>query len=342
MNYKEELIIFDYETPRKVFLASFFDLLTGKFIDFVISKNRNDLFSLVKYLQDNQAKYFVGYNSIKFDSQITEYIYRNIDMLSKLPGEEVALLISDFGSEEIQKTNYSLFNTYKEENFTFKTIDLPCIWHFFNENKRVSLKQLEFEMRAETIENLEFDMNQEFDDIELAKLIKYCHNDINYTKKHLDFTIGNTDHKFYKGKDKIKDREIIMEEVGLQCLNWDDVKIGAEWNKKDYLEMSGRDEKELKPKKINTYFGKKFKQFFPPTVDFQTNELKTFIKNFGNSFIKAEKVEYEYQFSPKLTVALGKGGIHSQEKYRYITTENTDLIYIQNDIGLICGPIKIP
>ena len=37
----------------------------------------------------------------------------------------------------------------------------------------------------------------------------------------------------------------MIEEFGIPCLNYDDVKIGAEWNKKDYIELTGKDEKEL-------------------------------------------------------------------------------------------------
>jgi hypothetical protein len=228
-----------------------------------------------------------------------------------------------------------MFNTYRESDFTFKQLDLPAIWHFFNENKRVSLKQLEYEMRAENIENLEFEMDQDFTKKQIHGsdgLIQYCHNDIRYTYEHFKYTLGRVDHKLYKGKDKINDRLIIMKEVGIPCINYDDVKIGAEWNKKDYIQLSGRDEKELKPKKINYPFGKKYKTFFPDTVSFQTKEINDFVKRLGETYVLNEKQEFYFKFSNGLEICIAKGGIHSNEKFRLIKPDSHE-IYLQCDIG---------
>lgn len=327
-----DIQFYDLETPEKCFLASFYTPEDDTFHDFLIHKGGNDLYKLVKYLEETRSKYFGGYNSIKFDNQILQFIWENYQKWYDLSNEEISKLISDFGSEEIEKSNYGLFNTYKEENFTFKTLDMPAVWHFFNENKRVSLKQLEFEMRAETIENLEFDMKQEFNEKDLEDLIKYCHNDIRYTYQHYLFTIGETEHRLYKGKNKLIDRQIIMDEVGLPCLNYDDVKIGAEWNKKDYLELSGRSEKDLKPKKVNHFYGRKYINFFPKTVNFQSKEVKSFVDTIGDTIILAKKQEFVHRFNENLEVCIGRGGIHSREKFRQIRPEK-DEIYLQCDIG---------
>lgn len=327
-----DILIFDYETPKKCFLASFYNPIKDIYYDFIISKNRNDLYKLIKFLETHQNFYYIGYNSIKFDSQITQFIWENYTKWFDLSGEVISELISDFGSNEIDNSNYNLFNTYKESNFTFKTIDLPAIWHFFNEHKRVSLKQLEYEMRAETIENLEFDMNQDFDEEALNKLIYYCHNDIKYTYRHYLYTIGETNHRLYKGKNKLTDRQIIIDEVGIPCLNYDDVKIGAEWNKKDYLELSGRDEKTLKPSKVNHFYGKKYKNFFPKTVEFQTKEIQSFIKMVGDTIVLPKKQEFVHRFNESLEICIGKGGIHSREKFRKISPDKKE-IYLQCDIG---------
>ncbi len=336
INYEKDLLIFDLETPRKCFLACFYIPQEDRFIDFLINKNRNDFQLLMKFITDNKDKYFVGYNNINFDNQILEYAFRNADRLSLLSSSELALELSDFGSAEIEKQNFGLFSSYREQDFTFKALDLPRIWHFFNENKRVSLKQLEYEMRAETIENFEFDMDQEFKEEDIEKLVYYCHNDIKYTFKHFKYTIGDTNHILYRNEDKIVDRFDIMEEMGMDCLNWDDVKIGAESNKKAYLEATGRDEKDLKPKRINSAYGKPFKTFFPKTVRFVTKKVQDFVKNLGNEVVKklpnGKKQEFKIRMNSELELVIAKGGIHSTDKPRKLEPEE-DEIYLQCDIG---------
>ncbi len=146
------------------------------------------------------------------------------------------------------------------------------------------------------------------------------------------YTLGETNDPLYKGQNKILDRQIIEEETGLKCLNWDDVKIGAQWNKLDYLQLSGKKEQELKPKRVNHYFGKKFKHFFPKTVTFQTKELKQFVNELGETFLKNEKQEFKYKFNDKLIATIAKGGIHSNEQGRFLKPKE-DEIYYQCDIG---------
>jgi len=333
MNYKDDIIVFDLETIKGFFLACFYIPDTEQFIKFRVNKNKNDLFDFIDFIKNNTSKYFVGYNTIGFDGQVVQFIFDNYSKWVDLDNLQISSLISKFSSDLIENQSYGLFPPYKEENIIIKQIDTPRVWHFFNENKRVSLKQLEFELRSPVIENFEVEPdNLDFTDEEITDLEKYCENDVINTFRHFLYTIGETDHILYKGKDKIKDREIIMNEVGLPCLNWNDVQIGAEWNKKDYLAMSGREERDLKPKKVNTFYGKKFSTFFPKTVEFQTDKLKKFIKEFGNTPVLNEKQEFKYTFNSELTVTLAKGGIHSNELPRYIEPEK-GYLYIQIDVG---------
>ena len=336
MNYNKDIIIFDLETPKKCFLASFYIVEKKEYIDFLINSDRNDLFKLTKFLSDNKNKYFVGYNNINFDNQIIEEINRNIDYLSSLSNLELSEYICNYASSLIELSNHNSRLPYSEENFSFKVIDLPRIWHFFNENRRTSLKVLEYEMRAETIETFEFDINQDFKEEDIEKLIYYCHNDIKYTYEHFKYTVGDTNHILYRGEDKIQDRLDIIEETGYKCLNWDDVKIGSESNKSEYLRITQRDEKDLKPKRINFAYGKCFKEFFPKTVKFNTPNLKKFINELGNERIKKniknKKQEFKFRFNNELVSTIAKGGIHSNDKPRFIKPEE-DEIYLQIDIG---------
>lgn len=322
----------DIETIKGCFLASIYK--DGEFIDFIINKDRNDLYSFMKYMDVNKDElYFVTFNGIGFDFQVIEFIYRSYEKWYDKSNLEICEIIWQYAQDLIDNQNYGLFLPYKEENFSFKVIDIPRIFHWFNENRRVSLKQAEFEMRWWNIENFEIPHDKiEFTEDELQNLIFYCHNDVICTYELYKYCTGNVSHNLYKGKDKIKDRFIIKEEVGLECLNWDDVKIGAEWNKKDYIELTGRNEKDLKPQKVEQFYGKKFKNFFPKTVEFKTKELQKFVKEFGETVILNKKQEFKYKFNNELTVTLAKGGIHSNEKNRIIKPTEHEY-YIQCDIG---------
>ncbi|MFK5284160.1 hypothetical protein ACI3PL_31735, partial [Lacticaseibacillus paracasei] len=61
-------------------------------------------------------------------------------------------------------------------------------------------------------------------------------------------TKGDTNHPLYKGIDKIQLRKDIIEEFGINCYNYNDVKIGDEINKVIYSKLNNINKKEL-PKK---------------------------------------------------------------------------------------------
>ena len=335
-----DFLIYDLETPEYCFLASFYNVTEDKFYDFPINKFENTLYKLINFIEKNIDFTFVGYNNLKFDNQVLNYILKNYENWYNLSNIEVSKKISKFASNEIENSNYNIQPTYSEKEIPFNFLDLPCIWHFFNENKRVSLKQLEFEMRSENIENLEFELDKDFTYEEIYGkngIIDYCHNDVINTFKFFEITLGNTEKKLYKGKNKISDRKAMFEEFGLNCWNWDDVKIGAEWNKKDYLEKTKAKKEDLKPKKIIHYYGKKFGTFFPKTVSFENPELKKFLNDLSNHYILKpkkgkKKQEFKFKFNKELTSTIALGGIHSNEKGRFLKPKSNEL-YIQLDIG---------
>ena len=65
-----------------MFYGLFYDPETKAFRGFEISAYRNDLFALVKFLDENKHVYLVGYNCLNYDSQILEYIIRNYEQWS--------------------------------------------------------------------------------------------------------------------------------------------------------------------------------------------------------------------------------------------------------------------
>lgn len=334
----ESIVVMDIETLRSIFLVCVYDPKENKNYDFEVSRRKNQMDSLLKFIETHKEYYWVSYNGLRFDAQVVEWIIRNHDNWIDLSTDEIVAKIYQKAQDIIDDANYDVFSYYREDQLSFKQIDLFSIFGYNNENKRTSLKALEFSLRLENIEEMPVDIHsKDLSDKELDDVISYCFNDVYATYEFYKVAIGDTDLALYKGENKIEDRLIMQEEFGLPCLNWDNIKIGAEWNKLDYIKETGLNEKDLKPKEVRHFYGKRFKQFFPKTVSFQTKELKKFISDFGNTFALNHKQEFNFTFSNGLVATIGKGGIHSGEQGRFIKPSESE-IYIQTDIGLRLWP----
>lgn len=329
----DKILIYDIETVRAMFLVCFYDPVEDKYYDFEMSRRVNQLDSLIRFIETHEEYYFVGYNNLRFDSQVIEYIIRNHDKWIDLSTDEIIALIYQKAQDIIDNANYEISPEYREENLSYKQVDLFTIAGYDNINIRTSLKSLEFSMCLENIEEIPISHTIEsMTDEEMNGTIKYCHNDVFATYRFYKVTIGETDIPLYKGKNKIADRLIMEQEFGLKCLNWSDVKIGTEWNKIDYLKLKKKSEGDIRPKEIKTFYGKPFKNFFPKWVKYQTPELKKFVREFGNTYALAQKQEFHFTFSNGLNATIAKGGIHSTETGRFIQPSESEL-YIQSDIG---------
>jgi len=293
-----DIVIFDIETPKEMFLIVIYDPEIDKYFRFEISRRRNDINKFIRFIERYDDVFWVGFNNIRFDAQVVEWILRNYEKWGELSGQEIAEMIYQKAQDIIDDANYNIFPEYREEQLSLKQLDLFTIWHFNNENRRTSLKAVQFAINFENIEesSIPFDKVGMTDE-DMDDMIHYCDNDVNATYALYKITRGDTDIPNFKGKDKLADRAIMEEEFELKCLNWNDVKIGAEWNKLDYMKLTKKSEKDLKPEKVNHFYGKRFRQFFPKTVKFQTSELKKFVRDLGNTFVLNKKQEFKFDFS---------------------------------------------
>jgi hypothetical protein len=295
-----KFFIYDIETLKEYFLIRILDIQTNERYSFRLNKWVNEIDSFIKFSEAYKDYYWVGYNNLRFDAIVLEYVIRNNNDWPELSNLEICKKIWQKAQDTIDNSNYELLPEYEEKDLSNRQIDLFTIWHFNNKNRRTSLKALEYAMDMENIEEMPIHHSQENLTEEDIKIIDdYCDNDIDATYQFYLITRGQTDLKLYKGEDKIGDRLAMMEEFGLQCLNWDDVKIGAEWNKMDYLKASGKADDEIKPptKEIKQFYGVRFSKFFPRWVSFQTPELQKFVENFGNQWATSKKQEFKFDFS---------------------------------------------
>jgi len=306
-----KILVHDIETPKGCFLISVFVPETGKWIDFIINQYQNDLYKLIKFLDDNSYYYFVGFNNLTFDGQVIEWIYRNYEKWEKLSGREIAALIWEYAQDVIDATNNGGFPPFREDQLTFKPIDVFKIQHFDNKNRRVGLKRLEYEMDAEDVREMKIShLKEDFTQEEVEDLIYYCHNDVLNTYRNYLYVIGEVDNTIYKGNHQIEIREAISEKFGFNCLNYSDSKLGDEIIKKLYCEHNNISYTNL-PKKGTFRKFVEFKWGIPKYVSFKTPELQEFLQR-----MKAKKIGAAEEFEESVRVfnqihTVGLGGIHN-------------------------------
>jgi DNA polymerase elongation subunit (family B) len=310
---KEDVIIYDIETMQELFLIVC--MVPGKAgKSFQVSKWKNELDKFVRYTEANADAYWVGYNNLRFDSQVVEWILRNYDNWHELSNLEITAKIAQKAADVIHDANYDVFPEYRENELTLKQIDLFKIHHYDNKNRMVSLKRLEFEMDLENIEEMPIHhtkTNMTKEEVELT--IDYCYNDVDATYEFYKVTLGETNHPLYKGDNRIELRQDIEEEFGIPCLNYSDSKIGDEMIKKYYCSEKGIDYKEL-PKK--GYFRKSIdvKNCIAKYVTFETPQLKEFLKKINKMQLGLQDDFKEHIDFYENVYSFMKGGLHTENK----------------------------
>lgn len=327
-----KVVIYDIETMREFFLAIFYDPESDSFREFHVNKNRCDLYQLVDYLTNPPFDYAVGYNNVSFDGQVLEYIIRNHQTWMEKANLEISSAISRFAQECIEKSNYNLFPTFREEYFTVRNIDLFKIHHFDNENRRTSLKWLEFMMDMDNVEEMPVAWDKTgLTDEEIETTVDYCKNDILATYKFYLYTIGQTEDELYKGRNKIQDRFDVIDEYSFPnyALNWSDVKIGDQINLVGYQKYTGLSNNDVYKKKLNRGATKKFKfkDCIPDYVTFETPEFREFAKKVGEERVRltGDKQKFSLTYNGT-TYSIMKGGIHSTEKNRIIIPKDNEIL----------------
>lgn len=331
--------VYDIECLGGMFLYMGYIPPLDKWYSFEISKRKSELYALVRHLEECD-RFGVSYNGLSYDAQVLQFIVENYERWVDLSNKEIIKKIKKFSDKIIDDGNYDLFPPYKEESFINPQIDLMRVHHFDNENRRVSLKWLQFSMDFYNVEEMPYPhWQEEFTDEELDEIVDYCKNDVESTYELWKYTIGEVEHKEYKGKNKIQDRLDLIEELGLpkKALSWSDVKIGDEINKKIYCELSGITPNmlyELKAKRKTKRLPKGFTygDCIPSYVIFKTKPFQEFLERMKKVRVNLkEKEEHPFVYNGTHYM-IAKGGIHSNEKNRIIEPLANEIL-LDADIG---------
>jgi DNA polymerase elongation subunit (family B) len=225
----------------------------------------------------------------------------------------------------IHDANYDVFPEYREDQLSFKQIDLFRVNHYDNKNRRVSLKRLEFEMDLENIEEMPIHHRKNMSDEDIDLVREYCYNDVFATYQFYKVTTGDTNHPLYKGNNQIELRQDIEAEFGIPCMNYSDSKIGDEMIKKYYCQEKKVEYNAL-PKK--GFFRKeiKVKNCIANYVTFETNALKAFHKRIkGMTLGLMDDFKESINFYNNV-YTFAKGGLHTENSPRIFEADDDHLI----------------
>ncbi len=320
------ILIYDIETMQELFLIGIYNPDTQQWYEFQVSRNINQLDAFHRFTEEHADYYWVGYNNLRFDSQIVEWVLRNHGDWYDLSALEVCAKIAQKAADVIHDANYDVFPEYREEWLTLKQIDLFRVNHYDNKNRRVSLKRLEFEMDLPNIEEMPIHHTKtDMTDEEIQLTVDYCRNDIYATYEFYLVTIGQTDHPLYKGNNQIELRQDIYNEFDIPCLNYSDSKIGDEMIKKYYCQEKNISYGDL-PKK--GYFRKQVraKDCIAHYVDFQTPELQAFLKHVKKQIFTLTDDFKESLVFMDNTYTFAKGGLHTENKPKIFEADEENII----------------
>ena len=320
------VLIYDIETMQELFLIGIYNPESKTYTEFEVSKDRNQLDGFMRFIDQHPEYYWVGYNNLRFDSQVIEWILRNYEDWHELTALETAAKIAQKAADVIHDANYEVFPEYREEWLTLKQIDVFKVNHYDNKNRMVSLKRLEFEMDLENIEEMPIHhtkTNMTDEEIQMTK--DYCKNDVMATYEFYKITRGDTEHPLYTEQDQIELRQNIEEEFGIPCMNYSDSKIGDEMIKKFYCQEKNIQYSDL-PRKGLFRTEVKVRHCIADYITFQTPELQKFLKN-----ISKEVLTMKDDFKESLefydnTYTFAKGGLHTENKPKVFEADADNII----------------
>lgn len=207
-------IIYDIETYPNVFT------LTGKLVSteliwqFEISEFKNesrDLLAWLYWIKQNNGV-MIGFNNLGFDYPVLHLFINNQSNITPLTlYNKAQAIISSFDDK-----NRFAHLVYPSDRF-IPQVDLFKIHHFDNKARSTSLKVLEFNMRADNVSDLPFEVGTTLNQSQTEVLKEYNLHDVLMTERF-----------YFESLPQIKFREELTSKYGKDFMNHSDVKIGKE------------------------------------------------------------------------------------------------------------------
>lgn len=317
--------VMDYETLADCFLAVFTHYKTDETHVFTIGRLRNDLPKLLDFYRQNirNKEWHISFNGLAFDSQITEYIIRNHEKLSKLSGVNVAIKIYQKAQEVIERSNRREFAEWSESRLSIHQIDIFKLNHWDNPAKSSSLKYIQYTTDWHNIQDMPIHHSTSITTVEDLKTVAaYCRNDVASTK--------------YVAMEKcaklIQIRGSLTKQYKVNLYSASEPRIAKELFLLFLSEKAGIPAKQMR--KMRTWRKTIIvKNIILPYITFKTTEFKKMLFRFQHLAINAlnTKNAFKYQLQYRgVKTKMGLGGIHGAKKGIY--KEGNGMIIMTSDV----------
>lgn len=293
---KKSKYIYDLETYKYMFLATFYNVDTHEWYEFEISARINQTDELREFLK---SVMLIGFNNINFDYPVLHHTILSNN--ERWTSEQIYI-----ESNKIIKAKYSSIWDNKTK---IPQLDLFKIWHYDNKNKSTSLKWLEFAMRMENVQDLPYPPDTFLSNQEMDEIKAYCRNDVLAT------------YQFYlKSLKHIEIRDYYTRYERINLMNASETKMAKDIFGKylsQDLRISYNDLKQMR-----TFHNEiDIKDIIFPYIEFKHEENQKVLDYYNNvKWIKPNdndskedeesQLRYTIQYS-NVTREYGEGGLHS-------------------------------
>jgi hypothetical protein len=213
-------LIYDIETyPNCFTFTAVLEEIPWLVITFEISTRKHEGRALAEFMRKLREAGFqmVGFNNLNFDYPVIHRLVMAGGMLTEAQIYQLAMTIIRANSDDNDDDKFAY--SVRPGDRVVPQIDLFKIHHFDNKARMTSLKVIEFNMRAKTIQDLPFPVGTRLNDRQMDELLAYNLHDVLNTRGFLAETQG-----------MIEFREQLCAQHGRKkdWLNFSDVKIGKE------------------------------------------------------------------------------------------------------------------
>ena len=310
-------LTYDIETFLSIFCVVF--KYRDRYKTFEISERKDQYEELVAFLKEGALKrwFFVGFNNVRFDGQVLQWLMEAKEPFKKLTGKTKAKHIMEFAQSVIEKINNKEFPPYQESKLSCQQLDLFLQAHYNNRARSTSLKWLEYSMNWKKIQDLPYKFDEVLSSDKFDDVILYCHNDVDAT------------YEFFKKSEKMVELRFAQqaENLHLELFNKSDSSIGEMLFLDMMSDKLGMEKKYLKKMQTRRDFIN-LKDVILPYIKFETDEFNSVLEFFKEQTItEATKDALKHcLIFDGMDYFYGLGGLHAARGNSIFQSDEDNII----------------